>query len=41
MSEAAQKVQSNKVDESTFEDLRTLRAAEREAWQRCRPHWAD
>jgi hypothetical protein len=41
MSEAAQKVQVNKVDEATFEDLRTLRAAEREAWQRCRPHWAD
>ncbi len=37
----AAKLAANKVDDSTFEELRRLRAAEREAWQRCRPHWSE
>lgn len=41
VSASAAKLESKKVDESAFEELRRLRAAEREAWQRCRPHWSE
>ena len=41
VSAAAAKLQAKNVDDSDFEELRRLRAAERESWQRCRPHWAD
>lgn len=41
VSASAAKLEPKKVDESTFEELRSLRAAERESWQRCRPHWSE
>lgn len=41
VSKYAAKVESKKVDEATFAELRRLRTAERESWQRCRPHWSE
>lgn len=41
VSASAAKLQAKNVDDSDFEELRRLRAAERESWQRCRPHWTD
>ncbi|MCZ3389917.1 MAG: hypothetical protein LH645_12580 [Actinomycetia bacterium] len=41
VSKFAAKAESKKVDEATFEEMRRLRGAEREAWQRCRPHWSE
>ncbi len=41
ISKYAAQVEPKKVDEDTFEELRRLRAAERESWQRCRPHWSE
>jgi hypothetical protein len=37
----AAKAESSKVDTATFEEMRRLRAAERESWQRCRQHWSE
>lgn len=28
------------ITEESFDEMRRLRAVERAAWQRCRPHWA-
>ncbi len=41
VSKYAAQVEPKKVDEDTFEELRRLRGAERESWQRCRPHWSE
>ena len=41
VSSSAAKLVAKSVDDSDFEELRRLRAAEREAWQRCRPHWSE
>lgn len=41
MSSFAAKVEAKKVDESTFAEMRRLRAAERESWQRCRSNWSE
>jgi hypothetical protein len=41
VSELAASLEASKIDEATFERLREARADERDAWQRCRPHWSE
>lgn len=41
LSAFAATISPSAVDDETFQKLRGLRQAERDAWQRCRPHWSE
>jgi hypothetical protein len=41
LSAFAATVSASSVDDTTFQKLRGLRQAERDTWQRCRPHWSE